>query len=197
MQIKFGCSHLNKTDLQQNTWSRLLIHMSVYVVSNHRQLNRLFNYLFRPITKKTSNSSLLALAWESIVYRWIPHTRASTGKRSHVKKSSWHTCRLTCDMDDLADCQSTTSQTTATTSELDNNNPHTGKGRRNTVIEAGVILGMGSANERRRYCVTPSLIGRAIHKMIPINEMLCQGACCVLTAWSYGRGRVPVSNTAL
>ena len=28
-------------------------------------------------------------------------------------------------------------------------------------ISSGIILGMGSANERRRYYVTPSLIGRA------------------------------------
>ena len=31
----------------------------------------------------------------------------------------------------------------------------------------GIILGMGSANERRRYYVTPSLIGRAHTKNNP------------------------------
>ena len=31
----------------------------------------------------------------------------------------------------------------------------------NMVTQTGIIMGMGSANERRHYCVTPSLIGRA------------------------------------
>ena len=40
-------------------------------------------------------------------------------------------------------------------------------------MQSGIILGMGSANERRRYYVTPSLIGRAHTQndpsMLPAN----------------------------
>ena len=39
-----------------------------------------------------------------------------------------------------------------------------------TVGIQGIILGMGSANERRHYCVMPSLIGRAHSQNDPEEE---------------------------
>ena len=42
-------------------------------------------------------------------------------------------------------------------------------GKRFHVSDVGLILGMGSANERRHYNVTPSLIGWPILRMIPVG----------------------------
>ena len=40
------------------------------------------------------------------------------------------------------------------------------------VPSSGIILGMVSANERRRYYVTPSLIGSAHAQSIPAHEFV-------------------------
>ena len=64
---------------------------------------------------------------------------------------------------------------------------------------AGIILGMGSANGRRRYYVTPSLIGRTHTQNDPsfviaaLNEILCYIEQCDNDISMYLDNRCPNS----
>ena len=110
-------------------------------VSNHQQLHFLFKYLFRHILKKKNKKKLYATGplWgESTGDWWIQLTKAQKcGKCFHIMSSSWS---IYCEY----------------------SNPL----YRNLTVIAGIILGMGSANVRRRYIVTPPLIGWAHTPML-------------------------------
>ena len=54
--------------------------------------------------------------------------------------------------------------------------------------EPKISLSMGSANERRCYCVTPSLIGWAHSQTDPWSAILISGIDHLMLFWSHKSG---------